>query len=81
LNEEKYRSKNVGRQKTRVTLQGVLQKYEGVMSKYKVLLDDLTTEPYNSMLDELSRQVITNETNETDKIESLFNQLKAVPTN
>jgi hypothetical protein len=81
LNEEKYRSKNVGRQKTRVTLQGVLQKYEGVMSKYKVLLDDLTTEPYNSMLDALSRQVIINETNETDKIESLFNQLKAVPTN
>lgn len=81
LNEEKYRSKNVGRQKTRVTLQGILQKYEGVLSKYKVLLQDLTTEPYNSLSDTLTRQVITNEINETNKIENLFNQLKAVPTN
>lgn len=81
LNEEKYRSKNVGRQKTRVTLQGILQKYEGVLSKYKVLLQDLTTEPHNSLPDTLGRQVIINEINETNKIENLFNQLKAVPTN
>lgn len=81
LNEEKYRSKNIGRQKTRVTLQGVLQKYEGVLSKYKVLFQELTTEPHNSMTDTLSRSVITNEINETDRLESLFNQLKAVPTN
>ena len=81
LNEEKYRSKNVGRQKTRVTLQGILQKYEGVLSKYKVLLQSLTTEPHNSLSDTLRRQVITNEINETNKIENLFNQLKAVPTN
>lgn len=81
LNEEKYRSKNVGRQKTRVTLQGVLQKYDGVLSNYKVLLQDLTTEPHNSLSDTLTRQVIINEINETNKIESLFNQLKAVPTN
>ncbi len=81
LNEEKYRSKNVGRQKTRVTLQGILQKYEGVLSKYKVLLQDLTSEPHNSLSDTLTRQVITNEIDETNKIESLFNQLKAVPTN
>ncbi|MDP3935637.1 MAG: hypothetical protein Q8Q56_01395, partial [Alphaproteobacteria bacterium] len=81
LNEEKYRSKNVGRQKTRLTLQGVLQKYEGVIPRYKVLLDDLTSEPHNSLSDTLTRQVITNELNETNKIENLFNQLKAVPTN
>jgi hypothetical protein len=81
LNEEKYRSKNAGRQKTRVTLQGILQKYDGVISKYKVLLDDLTTEPHNSLSDTLTRKVIIDEINETNKIENLFNQLKAVPTN
>jgi hypothetical protein len=81
LNEEKYRSKTAGRQKTRVTLQGVLQKYEGVISKYKALLGNLTTEPHNSLSDSLTRKVITNEMDETNKIENLFNQLKAVPTN
>lgn len=81
LNEEKYRTKNIGRQKTRVTLQGALQKYEGVLSKYKILFQELTTEPHNSMTEALSRSVIINEINETNRLENLFNQLKAVPTN
>jgi hypothetical protein len=81
LNEEKHHSKNIGRQKTRITLQGVFQKYEGVLSKYKVLFQELITEPHNSMTDTLSRSLVINEINETDRLESLFNQLKAVPTN
>lgn len=81
LNEEKYPAKNMGRQKTRLSIQNISQKYESVLSKYKALLHELTTEPHNSFQETLTRDVIKKEIDETNRLEKLFDELKAVPTN
>lgn len=80
LNESKYKSKSVGRQKTKLTLQQVTREYEKVLDKYKVLFQELITEPHNSLQENLRREVILEELQETDRMEKLFDQVKAIPT-
>lgn len=80
LNESKYRSKGIARQKTKLTLQQVTREYEKILEKYKTLFQELTTEPHNSLQDILTRQVISDELQETDRMEKLFDQVKAIPT-
>lgn len=81
LNEEKYPSKDLGRQKTRVSIQAVTKKYENVLSKYKELFSHLTTEPNNSFQQSLTSDIIKKELEETNQLEKLYDELKAVPTN
>jgi hypothetical protein len=80
LNEEKYQSRKMARQKTRITLNEVTQKYEKILKKYSTLLQELIIEPHNSLSDVLTKKVITDELKETDRLENLFNQVKAIPT-
>jgi|GEM_PF-2341189 len=80
LNESKYRSKGMGRQKTKLTLQQAVRTYEKILEKYKTLFQELTTEPHNSLQDILTRKIISDELQETDRMEKLFDQVKAIPT-
>ena len=81
LNEGKYQSKDLGRQKTRVSIQSVAKKYENVLSKYKELFHLLTTEPNNSFQENLTHEMIKKELVEADQLEKMLDELKAVPTN
>jgi len=80
LNEQKQPSKNIARQATQLTLQTLAQKYENVLSRYKPLFDELIHTPHNSMNDVITKKVVVNELNETDRLEKLFNHAKAIPT-
>lgn len=81
LNEQKYPTKDLGRQKTRVSIQAVTKKYQNVLSKYKELFINLTTEPNNSLQESLTPTIIKKELEETNQLEKMYNELKAVPTN
>lgn len=80
LNEKHHASKRIGRGKTSIRLQEAMKKYAAVISKYSVLFQELTTLPYNSVSDVLTKQLIENELNETDRLEKLFDHVKAIPT-
>jgi hypothetical protein len=53
---------------------------ETILKKYSTLLQELIIEPHNSLSDVLTKKVITDELKETDRLENLFNQVKAIPT-